>query len=218
MAAASIAARSFSPAASANCSVGRLAFAANDQADQRGERRIEVRLPRGQLGGGEAGVVVVDGGQDRVVVGRKRLHEHAAALVAAAGAAGDLRDELKRPLGRPQVAKVQRRVGVDHADQRHVRKVEPLGDHLRAQQDLHLAARESGPAPPRGCRASASCRCPSAARGTSGKRPLISASSRSVPKPVKRMPSNAHSRAADRRRHLEIAVVADRLLVLRGGA
>src|SRR5690242_21861091 len=34
-------------------------------------------------------------------------------------------------------------VGVDDADHRHPGEIEPLGDHLRAQQDVHLAARHT---------------------------------------------------------------------------
>ena len=37
----------------------------------------------------------------------------------------------------------RRGVGVDDADQRHVREVEPLGDHLRAEQDVDLAGRNA---------------------------------------------------------------------------
>src|SRR5206468_3133240 len=81
---------------------GRLAFAANDEANERGKRWIEMCLAAGELSGGEASVIVVDRRQNRVVVGGKRLHQHAPPFVAAARAAGDLGDELKRPLGGPQ--------------------------------------------------------------------------------------------------------------------
>jgi hypothetical protein len=49
---------------------------------------------------------------------------------------------LKRPLGGAEVRQVQADVGVDHPHQRHVREVKPLGDHLRAQQDLHFPLAE----------------------------------------------------------------------------
>ena len=39
---------------------------------------------------------------------------------------------------------MQRGVGVDHPDQRHVGEVEPLGDHLGAEQDPDLARLERG--------------------------------------------------------------------------
>ncbi len=70
------------------------------------------------------------------------LHQHPAALVAPARAAGHLRDQVEGPLGGTEVGQVQRGVGIDHADQGHIGEVQSLGDHLRAQQDLHLAAAE----------------------------------------------------------------------------
>ena len=45
-----------------------------------------------------------------------------------------LRHQLKGPLLRPEVRQRQRRVRAEHAHQRHPGKVQPLGDHLRAQQ------------------------------------------------------------------------------------
>ena len=39
---------------------------------------------------------------------------------------------------------MQPHVGVDHADQRHVGKVEALGDHLGAEQDVNQTAAEGG--------------------------------------------------------------------------
>ncbi len=77
---------------------------------------------------------------DRRVVGQEGLQHDAARVVAAAGPAGDLRDELERPLGGAEVGQAQRGVAADHADERHVGVVEPLGDHLRAEHDLDLAA------------------------------------------------------------------------------
>ena len=77
-----------------------------------------------------------------MVVGAVGLHQHPAGPVAPPGPAGHLRHELEGPLGGAEVGHVQRRVGVDHADQRDVGEVEPLGDHLRAEQDPHLARPE----------------------------------------------------------------------------
>ncbi len=42
-----------------------------------------------------------------------------------------------------EVGKGQRRVAADHADQRDVGIVQPLGDHLRAEHHLDFAAGES---------------------------------------------------------------------------
>ena len=120
---------------------------------------------------------------DRGVVGRVGLHEHPAGPIAPPGASGHLRHELKGPLGGAEVGQMQRRVGVDHPHQRHVGEVEPLGDHLSAQQDLDLAGLERRQAPARGCRASASCPSPSAGRRRRETPCWISRSSRSVPMP-----------------------------------
>jgi hypothetical protein len=55
-------------------------------------------------------------------------------------ATGHLRQQLEGPLGGPEVREVDPYVGVDDADQGDVGEVQPLRDHLRAEQDLHLAA------------------------------------------------------------------------------
>ena len=73
------------------------------------------------------------------MVRRARLHEHATALRAAPRPPRNLRHELKRPLASPKVGKVQPRVGIHDSDDRDVRKVEPLGDHLGSEQDVDLA-------------------------------------------------------------------------------
>ena len=70
------------------------------------------------------------------------LDDDFAADVAAAGAAGDLRDQLERPLARPEVRHGEPEVRIDDADQRDVRKVQPLRDHLGPDQDIELAAPE----------------------------------------------------------------------------
>ena len=76
---------------------------------------------------------------DRRVKRRERLHVHLALDVAAPGPAGHLREQLKCPLTSAKVRDVQAQVGVNDPDQRHVREVQPLGDHLRAQQNIDFA-------------------------------------------------------------------------------
>ena len=73
------------------------------------------------------------------MIGAEGLHQHPAALRPAAGPARHLRDQLERPFGGAEIGQVQGRVGIDHPDQRDVGKIQPLGDHLRAQQDADLA-------------------------------------------------------------------------------
>src|SRR4051812_30243369 len=87
----------------------RLAFAADDKANQRRKRRIEVGLPAGQLGGSKAGIVMVDGSLNRVVIGRKSLDQDASPFVTTACTAGNLGHKLERPLRSPDIAKMKRR-------------------------------------------------------------------------------------------------------------
>ena len=49
------------------------------------------------------------------------------------------RQQLERPLGRARIAIGEAEIGVDDADQRHVREIVPLGDELRADDDIGLA-------------------------------------------------------------------------------
>ena len=67
------------------------------------------------------------------------LDQHAARLVAAPGAAGDLLDLLEAALGGAQVAALQAEIGIDHADQGQVGEVIALGDQLGADDDVDLA-------------------------------------------------------------------------------
>ena len=78
------------------------------------------------------------------MIGVQRLHEHAAALRASARSARDLGDQLKRSLRRAEVGQMQGRIGIDYADQRHIREVESLGNHLGAQEDPHFAGAKIG--------------------------------------------------------------------------
>ena len=74
---------------------------------------------------------------------RHGLDHGAAAIRAAAGAADDLRDEGERGLRRAEVVDVEAHIRVQHADERDGRKIEALGDHLRAEQDRDLLVAEA---------------------------------------------------------------------------
>ena len=78
---------------------------------------------------------VLDGRMKR----RERLHEHLALDVAAPGAAGDLREQLEGALARAEIRLMQRKIGVNDADERDVREMQPFGNHLRADEDVGLA-------------------------------------------------------------------------------
>src|SRR6266850_862461 len=112
------------------------------------ERRIaESRAPR-ELCLRERRVIVRRGGADRVVIRQIRLQHAAPTRAPATRATEHLRQKLERPLGRCVVGEVEHRVGVHHADERHAGEVEPLRDHLRADDHLRVpgahALEESG--------------------------------------------------------------------------
>ena len=90
----------------------------------------------------EAGEVVAAGELDGGMKGGEGLDEDFALDVAAPGAARHLGQQLKGPLARAEIGQVQAEVGVDDADQRDVGKVQALGDHLGADQDVGLAGAE----------------------------------------------------------------------------
>src|SRR5277367_2550678 len=76
---------------------------------------------------------------DRRMKRRERLHKHLALHIAATGATGDLREQLEGAFARAKIRLMQREVGVDDADERDVRKMQPLRDHLRADEDVNFA-------------------------------------------------------------------------------
>ena len=116
--------------------------AAHDGVDQRHQRRIAHRPAELQLALVERRVVLPARELDAVVIGIERLDDRFARLLAAAGAAGDLRQQLKRPLRRAEVGQAEADVGRHDADQRDARKVVALGDHLRADEHVDLAVAE----------------------------------------------------------------------------
>ena len=71
------------------------------------------------------------------------LDDHVATFGAAARTPRDLTQELKRPLRSAEVGQIDADVRVDDTDQRDVRKIEPLGDHLRAEEHVHLPAADA---------------------------------------------------------------------------
>ncbi len=67
------------------------------------------------------------------------LNHDLAGAIGAPGAAGDLQDRLREPLVAARIGAEQPLVGVQHADERHARKVMALRQHLRADQNLDVA-------------------------------------------------------------------------------
>ena len=110
--------------------------AAEDMADEVPFRRIAELGALHQLRRGEALEVEPLGELHRIGRRLERLHDHRALEVAAAGAAGHLREQLERALRGAEVGQLQREVRVDDAHQRHAREIEPLGDHLRPEEHV----------------------------------------------------------------------------------
>ncbi len=112
-----------------------------------------------------------------------RLHDRLARHFAAAGAPGDLGQELKRALRGSEIRHPEPDVGRDHTHERNPRKIVALGNHLRPDQHVNRAVAEAreqiseGAASPNGV--------PVDSRDTrAGQALFTSASTRSVPKPA----------------------------------
>ena len=111
-----------------------------DKIHQAHERRVGRRTAESEFRRGKAiGVVRRREGQ-RMMPGRTRLHDDAAAARTPTRATRHLRQQLESALGRAEVRQVQGGVGVHHAHQGHPREIQPLGDHLGAEQDVHVPA------------------------------------------------------------------------------
>ena len=70
------------------------------------------------------------------------MHEHFSVGEKTPRTARNLRDKRKGPLGRAKVRQVQPRIRKHDTDEAQVRKIEPLGDHLRAEHDVVFSASE----------------------------------------------------------------------------
>ena len=68
------------------------------------------------------------------------LHDHLSRHVRPAGTARHLGDQLEGALHAAVVRQVQRQVRRNDAHQRHVGKIQALGDHLGAHQHIGFAA------------------------------------------------------------------------------
>ena len=70
------------------------------------------------------------------------LNNHPSGIVRAPCPARDLRNQLERPLRAAVIGQVQRHIRRDHADQRNLREIQPLRDHLCADHHVRLARSE----------------------------------------------------------------------------
>ena len=92
----------------------------------------------------ESFVVVGLGGEDGDMLRGERLDDDAAGALASTGTAGDLGEELEGAFRGAKIGNVEGDVGGNDPDEGDVGKVEALGDHLGADEDVVLTASELG--------------------------------------------------------------------------
>ena len=109
-----------------------------DQPNEAHHRGILKLSPLLQFGLGHGDGVVSNDVVKDPVLWIERLDQDPPLLAAPARAARDLGQQLKRPLQRPEVRKVQHAVRLEDADHAYPFKIQPLCHHLRAHQDLNL--------------------------------------------------------------------------------
>ena len=120
------------------------------------------------------------------MVGHVALEDDLPRRLAAAGAARHLRQELERPLRRPEVRDAEAHVGVHDPDERHSREVVPLRDHLRADEHVDLPLLEGGERLGEDAAAAGAVAVEPVSTRARGQRGLHRLRHRSVPKPVRR--------------------------------
>ncbi len=106
-------------------------------------RRITKLLPVRQFRADESEIIVIAGVEDGGLAGLESLDDDGAPIVAAdraPAAARDLANQLESSLGRAEVGDRHGEVGVEHAHELHIGEIEAFGDHLRADQEIDLAA------------------------------------------------------------------------------
>ena len=88
----------------------------------------------------DAGVAALDQAAPERMRRKRRLDDDFADPAFTTRTAGHLDDRLRQPLVTAKVGAEQPLVGVDDADQRELGEMVALGQHLRADQDVGLAA------------------------------------------------------------------------------
>src|SRR5687768_5457590 len=72
----------------------------------------------------------------------ERLDNHFPREITTARTTGHLRQKLERALTRAEIRNMQTKIRVENAHQRDVGKMQSLGDHLRANEDIDLVRLE----------------------------------------------------------------------------
>lgn len=87
-------------------------------------------------------IILPAAGDNREMVRVKRLDDNLPGRLGTAAAPGRLHDQIERHLHAAKVRPGRTGVGVKDTDQRDLRKVQTLGDHLRADQDIRFMPAE----------------------------------------------------------------------------
>src|SRR5581483_8744317 len=111
-----------------------LVGAGDEDADEVAKRRVAERPPPLELAGEEAGDVVAGGVLDRARLRLECLNDDASGRLPPAPA-GELGEELERPLLGAEVGEAEAGVGVDDGGELDAGEVVSLRDHLRADED-----------------------------------------------------------------------------------
>ncbi len=107
-----------------------------------GEGRILEGLAVLNLLRGVAVVIVLSGKLDGRTVWGEGLNEDLSLDLATPRSTCDLNKELEGALRCSEIRQIQGKIGVEDPDEGDVRKVEALGDHLGANQNVQLLGAE----------------------------------------------------------------------------
>jgi hypothetical protein len=86
--------------------------------------------------------IVVAGKLDRRTKRRVSLYKNFTGRFSTSRASGDLREKLKRAFACAKIGQMQREICIDDSDQRHIRKMKTLRDHLCTDEDVDVACAE----------------------------------------------------------------------------
>jgi hypothetical protein len=111
--------------------------------DQAGEGGVANFFSGLDFFGVEALVVVLGGEAHCRVIRLVRLQDDLAGAVGAAGATGDLSEQLEGSFGCAEVGEGEALIGERNADERHRGNVVAFGDHLCANQHVDFAGSQS---------------------------------------------------------------------------
>src|SRR5947208_8187165 len=71
-----------------------------------------------------------------------RLHKNFAGRLASPGASSYLREKLKGSFARAEIGQMQRQIGVDDSDERHIREMQAFASNLYSNRDGEITRLE----------------------------------------------------------------------------